>query len=249
MGPFVGVLIVVASAFQIQSRLLSTTEELFSLAKKINQSVTATVVDNRQAWTVDGEENGVVSFRLEPVVLQLPERLGSSGTLYVVLEGRMDAVLPQRRKDDFLCVGFGTKMAYFRDKTNRIEHILGLHYDLDKTLFGHPVFHAQLCSHVSSADHLETSLNLRKTVEDHVSRVLRNARIPTAQMDPLSAYLQLVADHLLGRDSALEDKNAFRQMLDSTRFLKGMATSLPSLSQAPASDCYRSLHWYEQNTP
>ena len=35
-------------------------------------------------------------------------------------------------------------MGYFRLKGDRLEHVYGVHYDMDERRDGHPVFHAQL---------------------------------------------------------------------------------------------------------
>jgi hypothetical protein len=74
--------------------------------------------------------------------------------------------------------------------------------------------------------------------------MLRNVRVPTAQMDVFSLFVELCADHLLYEQSGPEEREAFNSLLHRSAFCRGAALRLPQLATEEARACYRARHWY-----
>jgi hypothetical protein len=83
-------------------------------------------------------------------------------------------------------------------------------------------------------------------LDDLVSRILRNVRVPTAQMDIFSVILQICADHLISNASDQAAKDAFTEMVKSCGFFTGAGHRLEFLKSEPAISCYRSMYWYSR---
>jgi hypothetical protein len=118
---------------------------------------------------------------------------------------------------------------------------------MDKTQYGHPVFHAQVCSQEALktviCDQFHEPFHAGT---DCTKGLLRNVRTPTAQMDAFSVITQISADHLLTDASNNEVRNAFARLRGACDFFAGAAERLPYLSSDTAARCYRSTHWYER---
>lgn len=183
-----------------------------------------------------------------PVTFKIPERANHSvSTLYVVLRGWIsfgDVLDGMRTTYDF-----GTQVGYFRQREACLDHIYGIHYDMDEDLPGHPVFHAQMCSQAAMFSSVATQFGvMQETYVDYAEGLLRNVRVPTAQMDAFAVITQIGADHLVSSvsDSAVLDQ--FKKLRQACDFFRGSGCRLPYLNDYPATHCYRSTHWYERTT-
>jgi hypothetical protein len=190
----------------------------------------------------------VVALEIRPVVFNVPERgyHREANELFIVVKGDMSF-----RRQEFIDTGelvthsFGTQVGYFRRKDEGFSHVYGAHYDFALSDLGHPVFHAQLRSFVELAAHIHEYYGYATDeVTDLVSGLLRTVRIPTAQLDAFSLFLQICADHLLSEKSGPEEKRAFNSLLQKSRFCRGAAGQLPRLATEEARACYRARHWY-----
>lgn len=196
---------------------------------------------------VGGEPGDVSRFDLRPVVFNIPERAGSAkGNLYVVVEGRLCFRSEEfLRTKTLLTHDFQTRVGYFRRDTDSLTHVFGAHYDFAVNEIGHPVFHAQLKSFSRFAVHVRQQYHLDDSVSDRdcVGGLLKTVRLPIAQLDVFSLFLQLCADHLVHKKSGPEDLAAFNSLLRST-FCRGAAFRIPRLGSDEACKCYRARHWY-----
>ena len=182
-----------------------------------------------------------------PVVFDLWERAYSNNVIFVVVEGSICVQEGSRGNGSLETMGFGTKVGYFRFKHDRLEHVYGVHYDMDERGEGHPVFHAQLGPAKNMASAIHDQFHLDTKLCDHVGPILRNVRTPTAQMDFFSVFTQLCADHLMSigqTDSDPQVAVAFDRVRSACRFLQGAAHRLTYLNSGIAPNCYRSSHWY-----
>jgi hypothetical protein len=191
-----------------------------------------------------------VGFEIGPVVFNLPERANSTSIdLFVVVGGRLsfDRRLFQS-SHQLVTDSFASHIGYFRGKSRTLTHVFGAHYDLARNEVGHPVFHAQLKSFSNQyAEVVRKYFNSRfgdDEVDDPVKRLLRTVRVPTAQMDVFSIFVQLCADHLLSKDSGSEEKRAFNSLLRKGEFCQGAAFRAAGPNDPEAPQCFRSRHWY-----
>ena len=107
------------------------------------------------------------------------------------------------------------------------------------------MFHGQLGPMRELDDAIREHFRVAASVDDHVGKLLRNVRTPTAQMDFFSVFTQLCADHLM---TAKQPKGrvagAFARVRSACDFMLGAAHRLAHLSAPRAAECYRSTHWY-----
>lgn len=187
-------------------------------------------------------------FDVGPVVFHVPERASDyEANIYVVVKGWISFGQPTEGDTRRTTLHFGTEVGYFRVKGDTLEHVYGVHYDMDEVLPGHPVFHAQLRSRVGMSAHVDELFHTSfGDPEDHAASLLRNVRTPTAQMDVFSVITQIGADHLMAESSGTEVHAAFQQLREACDFFIGAAGRLAYLSTTRAANCYRSTHWYER---
>lgn len=190
-------------------------------------------------------EGSVYQFIIKDVAYRIIERHDQlKPNLFVVLSGRMDLDLSQSHPFQSVC--FGTEVAYFRysEKKQELNHVLGVHYDFDSTSRNHPVFHAQFGDFSDKADVVEQHFRLGASVVSQSKFLIRNVRIPTAQLDFFAVVLQLAADHLLAVAPAHDTLASFVELQGKSAFVRGAATAVPRLSTNDAQECLRGLHWY-----
>jgi hypothetical protein len=195
---------------------------------------------------MDTSDDVLVHFEFRPLVFKLPERGGAaSPDLFVVVCGLMDFDRAACRDDDELQVrSFATQVGYFRHRGGVLSHVYGAHYDFAPDEVGHPAFHAQIKSFEWLAAEVRNRYGITAPVCDEVKKILRTVRIPTAHLDIFSVFLQLCADHLMRKDSGLEEKAAYNSLLEDGAFCQGAASRIARLSNEEAAHCYRSRHWY-----
>lgn len=188
-----------------------------------------------------------VNARCGPVVFKLCEKAGGIPKMYVVVEGWISVQVKDGRSAKLQTTNFGTSVGYFRSSKNRLEHVYGVHYDMDGDGKGHPVFHSQMRSAKEFANEIRNQYQLDDKVFDYAKRILRNVRVPTAQMDFFSVFTQLCADHLISNNASNthpEVFSAFCSLQSACNMLQGVAHRLSYLNCKEASDCYRASHWY-----
>jgi hypothetical protein len=191
------------------------------------------------------QDDQAVAFDLEPVVVKVPETRKASRELFVVIRGR----LAFRRRDftehdEFVTNSFATQVGYFVRDGRSLRHAFGVHYDFSPSQLAHPAFHAQLRSFLEFADSVQSLYRFEAQSVDDVTGILPSVRVPTAQMDVFSVFLQVCADHLLHSNSSREDRQAFDTLLERAAFCVGAAWRVGRLMTDEAAKCYRSRHWY-----
>ena len=215
----------------------------------MNQASSVRPATPQEVFRLDEEVQGVtVKVDCGPAVFKLCEKANAISNMYVVVEGSICVQESDRDDARLKTMCFGTKVGYFRLKGNRIEHIYGVHYDMDERGDGHPVFHAQLGPASGFISAVRENFRLDAEMDDCcVGRILRNVRTPTAQMDFFSVVTQLCADHLIGITEDEQDDDvakAFGRVRSACDFLLGAAHRLPYLVEGKGPKCYRSSHWY-----
>lgn len=121
----------------------------------------------------------------------------------------INGILTQHEKNDFI-KSYGTQISYCASlnpkNPDELTSIMGYHYDvsLDEKSCNHPVFHAQQNSKLFRAIFDEDNRGpyeqyIRKThcksIEDPIE--IRTIRIPTPQMDAISAIFMVIADYIV----------------------------------------------------
>jgi len=185
-------------------------------------------------------------FDLLPVVFNLPERADHHNIdLFVVVKGWMRFDRHEFAGNGVLVTrDFATQVAYFRRTAKALTHVYGGHYDFAVDQLGHPVFHGQIRSYPEFAQHVKDQYSVSHDVVDCVKGMLRNVRVPTAQMDVFSLFVALCADHLLYEQSGPEEREAFNSLLRRSDFCRGAAHRAAHLVTEEARACYRARHWY-----
>ncbi len=231
----------------ILKRLVSQWDHLKAEIERLQSAAEVRPGDGYQVFQpVDSEAEGVAAFEIQPSVFNLPERANDvSMDLFVVVEGRISFRRREFAEENVLAThSFATKVAYFRHRSTSLVHVYGAHYDFSLDELGHPVFHAEMRGYPELAEYVKECYGVGNAVDDRVTGLLKNVRVPTAQMDVFSVFVQLCADHLLYTDSGPEEKAAFNSLLQRSAFCKGAAYQMPHLQTEEARTCYRSRHWY-----
>lgn len=130
-----------------------------------------------------GVTGGTIKLDCGPAVFFLCERANGIPKMYVVVEGSLWVKDGSKSHCPLETTCFSTKVGYFRLKGDRLEHVYGVHYDMDERSDGHPVLHAQFAPAGEFASVIKAEFRLSATLKDHVKPILRNVRTPTAQMD------------------------------------------------------------------
>ena len=232
---------------QIRRTLISHWDELNACIARLNNS--ASIVPN---WGYDAikhvaTEGNISRFEIGPIVANVPESKDHSSTdLYVVVRGLL--LIDRecfRTEERIRTLGFATEAGYFRLKDNTLHHVYGAHYDFSENEVGHPVFHGQMKSFGDFSEVIKKQYDQNDlALEDAMKGILKNVRLPTAQMDIFSFFLQVVADHLLSKSSGEDEKRDFGALLDKSKSIQGAGSEISRLQILPAIHCYRSTHWY-----
>ena len=194
-------------------------------------------------------EEDHVAFDLKPIVFNVPERYShTTANLYIVIRGKLSIDRNDSDGGPLATHSFASEIGYFVQRGNGIKHLYGAHYDFVLEDSRHPVFHAQLKSFCQMFEFVQSQFNIQGEPEDLVKGMLSGVRVPCAQMDIFSVFLQICADHLMGSDVGPEDSRAFDELLKINEFLRGAGSQVDRLASGAAVSCYRSLHWYPTET-
>lgn len=231
----------------MRQRLVAQWDEVKTALERLSG---AAEVRPSDGWTVfqsaASTADNVVEFNFGPAVFNVPERATHlNADLFVAVEGRLGFRRDLYNSEDILATNtFSTKAAYFRRKQDGAEHIYGAHYDFTLDELGHPVFHSQMRSFAEMWASVIREYEINGLAEDRVEGILRTVRLPTAQMDVFSFFLQLCADHLLFGNSGPDERAAFNLLLDKSAFIRGAGYQAARLATDAARSCYRARHWY-----
>jgi hypothetical protein len=230
-----------------RDRLVTQWQQATAALKRLRS--TAEVRPN-DAWNtfrdVTSPGSAFVEFEVGPLVFNLPERANAvQCELFVVVQGRLALSRAAVEPEGLMTDKFSTKVAYFRQTTAGLDHIYGAHHDFARDELGHPVFHSQMRSFADLRTHVVQQYGVKGDLgRDCVEGVLRTVRLPSAQMDIFSTFLQLCADHLLFKQSGKEERTAFDELLRGNTFLRGAGSQVARLVAGAALVCYRAGHWY-----
>lgn len=188
------------------------------------------------------------AFRVKAVTFVVSERAKNPlDYIFIVAKGRISIstvdVSLLRTMD------FSTEVAYFRQKNDsdkdamKLDHVFGAHFDYAPGQNGHPCFHAQM----NDLDDFKEVLAAKYRVNtgdgsNYMTSILRNARLPSAQMDIFSFMLQVAADHLVHEDSAPAQLATLRDLASEVGKLKGLPDLLRGITSR---QCTRAVHWYQ----
>ena len=215
--------------------------------RRMGQVTDVKPLDPQRVFTAtESETDGTLRIDCGPAAFMLSEKPNSTSTIYVGVKGWISVNETGQEDVPFYTMDFGTKVAYFRSNKDGVAHIYGVHYDMDTTGAGHPVFHSQFQPMTELFEIVRDQLGICGEPEDCVGRVLRNVRTPTAQMDFFSVFTQLCADHLMRAKHEKGDvTGAFKRIRTACDFMRGAAYKRTKLNSELAATCYRSVHWYK----
>lgn len=227
--------------------LVDQWDEVVSVLGRLRPSAQVRPADG---WTVVRPvfepPNDIVGFDFGPAVFNVPERATHVDLqLYIVVEGRL-----RFRRDRFtnqnllVTESFDTRAAYFRSTAQGAHHIYGSHYEFTLDQLGHPVFHSQMRSYAELWAVVREQYGANGDAADLVKGILQTVRVPTAQMDVFSFFLQLCADHLLSEHPGPEECEAFYALLEKSSSIRGAGYQAARLVAEAAQSCYRARHWY-----
>jgi hypothetical protein len=227
------------------------TTEWMNLTTSLHRIYPSTAIRPQSAYDIFHIEDdpnapaGDVELKINPIVFNLPEKAGGQQSLFIAIGGWLSFNDVNLAPEPLMTKSFGTEMGYFRRRGGRLEHVYGVHYDLDETKPGHPVFHAQVSSQLSFGDSIRSLYHLTDEVVNDFSPKYSNIRIPSAQMDIFSTAVQICADHYLALGGLSPPVTAaFERVRETNSFFLGAAHRMPFLNGLPASRCYRAAHWY-----
>lgn len=164
--------------------------------------------------------------------------------LYVVVAGDISFKVEEGEK--FRAVQSHSRVGYFLKSQGSLAHVYGVHYDFDDKLIAHPVFHSQMAPMMDLSENINTAWNEKLTVtSNYVQHLLANVRIPTAQMDAFSVFLQLCSDHLVNSKSVKVQTSAYQAALRACSFFQSAYPDIPRLQAAVDQKCFRPHHWYD----
>jgi hypothetical protein len=187
---------------------------------------------------------GQIAYTVGPVVFQVSERADDPLDMYIAVQGWIHVDHDTLRDESRLkTTNFGTEVGYFRYKRDRLSHVYGAHYDLSYDEVGHPIFHGQMRSFNERGALISANYaGVGEESDDHMARVLKTVRLPTAQMDFFGVVLQIGADHLMSKDSGDDQKKVFGEMREISKLIQGAGHLWPRLNDAGS--CMRAQHWY-----
>ena len=232
---------------KLHKALMARWAAVYGCATELGNSVDIRPSDSYAVIQHESTKDARADFRIKPVVFTLPELADlTSKDFYIVVEGLISLDKQAFRDSEVVrTLSFSTHVAYFRYTKEGFQHMYGAHYDFAQNEIGHPVFHVQLKSFAN----LFAAVNEQygqtfEVAEDCMRGIPKRMRIPCAQMDAFSLFSQLIADHLLWKNSSTEELERFIHLIQDQRSLQGAAFQITRLQEEAAIRCYRGIHWY-----
>lgn len=201
-----------------------------------------------QVFDIDLEDDNSIKVEIKPVAFRLKEKASDDrAEMFATVQGKVNFTIGAGMDPPLACY-FKSEVAYFRllgAGSNKVDHVLGIHYDYDDRRPAHPVFHAQLTSLHQQIDtinaHYKPGVALRT---DMMQNVARKVRLPTAHMDPLAVFVQLLADHLINENSGSVETTAFEKARAALMFFQSDPDRSKRLSIVGEKNCFRGPRWY-----
>lgn len=197
-------------------------------------------------FDIEQNNDQSIEVTVRPVAFRLREKVqDDKARMFVTVAGKVNFSIGKGMDPPLACF-FKTEVGYFRmSGAKSVDHVLGLHYDFDDRTAGHPVFHGQL---TSCHDHLATinanyrpELEIKKNLMTHVAR---KVRVPTAHMDPMAVFVQLLADHLMNENSGPLETAAFEKARAALMFFKSDPSHSSRMAAVTEEACFRGPRWY-----
>ena len=230
------------------SKLITEWMFFSGLLREANPGVDIKPDDSLRAFQMrEPPHAGLAVFDIGPLVFKVPEQPSRRMKfIYIVVKGRLELQQDEDGSaDNYLTHSFSTESGYFREKHDRLVHVYGAHYDFAPDEIGHPAFHVQVKNFQKFSQDVVDKYSLNLTDDaDGLGNVIKNVRVPTAQMDVFSLFLQIFADHLVSSSSEQTIRDNFRRLLERSGWLRGAAGRANELASKDAGSCYRSRHWY-----
>ena len=198
-----------------------------------------------EVFDIDQDDDASMKVVVNPVAFLLKETARAQrAEMFVTVNGKVNFSIVGDMAPPLAC-HFATTVGYFRMRGGVLDHVLGIHYDYDNKRPVHPVFHAQL---KSCAGHLAIiNEHYRPTFvlgNDLMAGIADKVRLPTAHMDPLAVFVQLLADHLLNQNSGPAVETTFERTRAALMFFKSDPDWSRRLDEVSAHRCFRGPRWY-----
>lgn len=191
------------------------------------------------------KDGAPIEVTVKPICFRLKDRPQSqTPNLYVVVDGLIFFKIDEDKS--IRAVESQTRVGYFLHRDGKLVHVFGVHHDFDNTHVAHPVFHSQIAPMMDLGENVKQQWKM--TFDEEINQVqndLPNIRIPSAQMDAFSVFLQLCSDHLIYSKSGKPQISAYQQAIALCGFFEGAYTEVPRLQSAIARRCLRPNHWYD----
>ena len=228
----------------VYRRLTEAWQNVRSNMRRMSSASDVRPTDPHRIFRVGAAADGVVTCTVGPVVFRVPERAGHGvPNLYIAVSGQLGLPIPTGKDAPLRIASFGTRVGYFRQREQTLEHVYGVHYDCTDQQVGHPFFHAQMAPQTAFVGDINDHFRQNLEVRNYVERVLGTVRSPSAEMDVFSVFLQICADHLVWKGSRAPTTRAFARMRDLCGSFGGVADAMPHF-RSPSPCRYRSPRWY-----
>ena len=203
-----------------------------------------------EVFDIDEDDDRSMKVVVKPVAFLLKETARAPrAEMFVVVSGKVNFAITGEMETP-LAHYFAATVGYFRKRGQVLDHVLGVHYDHDDRRPVHPVYHAQLksCAGLLSTinEHYRPTFALGR---DLMVNVPDKVRLPTAHMDPLAVFVQLLADHLLNENSGPAVASAFERTRSTLMFFNSDPDRARRLDEVTGNRCFRGPRWYPEPRP
>ena len=209
-------------------------------------------VEPEEVFTFTHDKDyGKIIATVRPVTFNVPYRANAAtAKIFVAIDGWIE-FSDDDTSGSLRSLRFQTNVGYFRDGgPNTLQYLCGIHYDYDSyDAIGHPVYHCQFGPQVRFFDEVNACFHRAfSEPSDDLKAIPRQIRIPTAQMDPFSVFLQVCSDHLISEGSDANKLAAYASLLKTCGFFTCSSNGIAQLGAAFAESNLRSHHWYNDGT-
>lgn len=196
-------------------------------------------------FSIDMDDDESIRMVVNPVAFRLKETAkAGKAEMFVTVRGKVNFSVDGDRNIPLAC-HFSTSVGYFRLHKGKLDHTLGIRYDYDNHRPAHPVFHAQLVSHAKDLAIVNGNFPTTFEIgEDLMTGVPDKVRLPTAHMDPLAVFVQLLADHFLNAGSSTAAFATFEKARSALMFFKSDPRRSARLEDVNIAQCFRGPRWY-----
>lgn len=242
---------VVRARQTLRKQLNQAWNELRASVNKMAAGCDVRPNDFKQIFKIEDEGDNSIKVTVGPVAFLLKERAQSDKSdMYVVVNGRLNFSIDGGMDPPLACF-FQSSVGYFlKAGAGKVDHVLGVHYDFDQKTAGHPIFHAQIMPCLDGLEAINEHYRPVVAIKNNrMDMVAKKVRLPTAHMDPLAVFVQLLADHLLNENSGPGETGAFERARTALMFFKSDPARAKRLDAVRAEDCFRGPRWYPEDRP